>query len=70
MQEQYKSEITYLMRNEDIDIMLISETLLTNKYNIPDITLHPDGKAHDIFNRNRQPIGIGSRFPACGDYNA
>ena len=59
---QQKSEITYFLRKEDIDIMLITETHLTNKYNynIPGFvfhkTDHPDGKAHGgtgILVRNR-----------------
>ena len=59
---QHKSEITYFLRKEDIDIMLISETHLTNKYNfnMPALafhkTNHPDGKAHGdtgILVRNR-----------------
>ena len=59
---QHKSEITYFVRKEDIDIMLISETHLANKYNfnIPGFvfhkTNHRDSKAHGgtgILVRNR-----------------
>ena len=49
---QRKNEIVHFLQKEDIDVMLISETHLTNKYNfnIPGFvfhkTNHPDGKAH------------------------
>ena len=49
---QHKSEISHFLLKEDIDVLLISETYLTNKYNfnIPGFTFHktnhPDGKAH------------------------
>ncbi len=59
---QHKSEISDFLLREDIDVMLISETHLTNRYNfyIPGFsfhkTNHPDGKAHGgtgILIRNR-----------------
>lgn len=49
---KHQSEIGNYLSAEDIDIMLLSETHLTNKYNfyIPGFTFyktnHPDGKAH------------------------
>ena len=49
---KHKSEITYFLRKEEMDNMLISETHLTNKYNfnIAGFVFHKtnnsDGKAH------------------------
>lgn len=49
---QHKSEIFNFLSNNNIDVLLLSETHLTNKYNfnIPRYTFHktnhPDGKAH------------------------
>lgn len=59
---QHKSELSNFLLKEDIDVMLVSETHLTNRYNfyIPGFsfhkTNHPDGKAHGgtgILIRNR-----------------
>ena len=59
---QHKSEISYFMKQQDIDVMLVSETHLTNRYNFYItgysfyFTNHPDGKAHGgngILIRNR-----------------
>ena len=59
---QHKAEVSHFINENNIDVLLISETHLTNKYNfhIPGFifhpTNHPDGKAHGgtgILIRNR-----------------
>ena len=59
---QHKLEIIRFLSEKNIDVMLISETHLTNKnnFNIPGfrvyVTNHPDGKAHGgtaVLIRNR-----------------
>ena len=59
---QHKTEISYFMKKQNIDVMLVSETHLTNRYNFYisgysfHSTNHPDGKAHGgtgILIRNR-----------------
>ena len=49
---QRKNEVSHFLQEQDIDVLLVSETHLTNKYNfnIPGFVIHktnhPDGKAH------------------------
>jgi hypothetical protein len=48
-----RQEIKTFIFNQNIDILLVSETYFTNKsyYRIPEYilyhTMHPDGKAHE-----------------------